>query len=136
MEDDHPNDPQRATNEQAQPVTREEIEEFSKKLDSWSQQLPARQSALLRLMLARAKHVEPSDAQGYVVNSSIKDAASMALERFAGIASVTAGPAPQQGARGPQELTDRELAGVSGGWWVPWATQWLELGPGWLQVMK
>jgi hypothetical protein len=60
-------------------ISREEIEEFSEKLQQWGAELSTRERGLLQLMLAGAQAFEPADVEAYAA-TSVKDAASAALE--------------------------------------------------------
>jgi hypothetical protein len=65
---------------EADKISREEIEEFAGKLQKWGDELSIRERALLQLMLAKAKETETADVEGYVAATSVKDAATAALD--------------------------------------------------------
>ena len=63
--------------ESGQAISEDEINQFSQKLESWGQELTARERGLLQLLLTRASAGE--DVQGYSFEAPIGAAATQAL---------------------------------------------------------
>jgi hypothetical protein len=92
----------------ANKISREEIAEFAGKLHKWGDELSVRERGLLQLMLARAKETDAADVEGYVAATSVKDAASAALDAISDRFTI----APTLAAK-----------------------TWLKLGPAWVKAI-
>ena len=81
--------------EGSQRITEEDLTTFAEKLEAWGKGLPAKERALLELMLARAEGVAPEDAdvQGYSL-PSIAQATSGLLGPLVSEGLLTAGGEP------------------------------------------
>jgi hypothetical protein len=55
--------------ERREPLTEGDISEFAQKLETWGQQLPAKERLLLQLLVARAERASDVEVQGFAFPS-------------------------------------------------------------------
>ena len=70
-----------------QSLTQEDIAEFTKKLERWSKELPEKERALVELITARARVIDPSDVVqtrvDRAITSSLRSVIDDISKRFA-----------------------------------------------------